>query len=149
MKDKIFFNCRQFTDSAAGKDASGNVTNITDKLLRSISDIKKTTMSMQNQWKLLSQLKDYLNKTSHDKNQHINFSKDWLDTLQKLTYLQFETIRKSSSEAIKTSDVSKNVDTKENDSKNLRITSISDQTESLVNNSTIIQPKIQQVIYKY
>ncbi|XP_012220402.1 calcium-independent phospholipase A2-gamma-like isoform X3 [Linepithema humile] len=105
-------------------------------------------MSMQNQWKLLSQLKDYLNKTSHDKNQHIHFSKDWLDTLQKLTYSQLETIRKlSSSESIKTPDVSKNSDTKDkskNDTENLKVTLISEQTESLVNNSTTMQPKIQQ-----
>ncbi|XP_012220401.1 calcium-independent phospholipase A2-gamma-like isoform X2 [Linepithema humile] len=145
---KCILLTRQFTDSTAGKDASGNVTNIADKLLRSINDIKNITMSMQNQWKLLSQLKDYLNKTSHDKNQHIHFSKDWLDTLQKLTYSQLETIRKlSSSESIKTPDVSKNSDTKDkskNDTENLKVTLISEQTESLVNNSTTMQPKIQQ-----
>jgi len=143
----MFINCRQFTDSAADKDTNGNVTNIMNKLLHSINDIKKITMSMQNQWKLLSRLKDYLNKTSYDKNQHINFSKDWLDTLQKLTYSQLETIRKlsSSSESIKTPDASKNSDKDKdkNDSENLTL--ISDQIESLINNSITVQPKIQQV----
>lgn len=112
-------------------------------------------MSMQNQWKLLSQIKDYLNKTSHDKNQHVNFSKEWLDTLQKLTYSQLETIRKLSSfDSVKTSDVSKNSDTKhenkhedKHDSENLKATLISDQTESLGNDSATVQPKIQQVTY--
>lgn len=145
---KCILLTRQFTGSAADKDVSGNVTNITDKLLRSINDLKKNAMSMQNQWKLLSQLKDYLNKTSHDKNQHINFSKDWLDTLQKLTYLQLETIRKlSSSESIKTSDASKESNAKQeekNDSANVKMTLVSDQTESLVDNSASVQPKVQQ-----
>lgn len=104
-------------------------------------------MSMPNQWKLLSQLKDYLNK-NYDKNQ-INISKDWLDILQKLTYSQLETIRKLSSDSIKTADISKISDTKHkesNDSENIKSTFMSDQTESLVNNSTNIQPKMQQVI---
>ncbi|XP_029171568.1 calcium-independent phospholipase A2-gamma-like isoform X3 [Nylanderia fulva] len=101
-------------------------------------------MSMQNQWKLLSQLKDYLNKTNYDKNQ-INLSKDWLDALQKLTYSQLDTIRKLSSDSIKTTNANKssNVKHKEsNDSENL--TNMSDQTESLIDNSTIMQQKIQQ-----
>lgn len=143
-KRKFFINYRQFTDSATGKDAGGNVTN---KLLCSINDIKKVKMSMPNQWKLLSQLKDYLNK-NYDKNQ-INFSKDWLDILQKLTYSQLETIRKLSSDSIKI-DTSKNSDTKHkenHDSENTKLTFVSDQTaESPVNNSINQQPKMQQVI---
>jgi len=149
VKTKLFINYRHLTDSATGKDASGNVTSITNKLLSSINDIKKVKMSMPNQWKLLSQLKDYLNK-NYDKNQ-INLSKDWLDILQKLTYSQLETIRKLSSDSIKTikTDASKTSDTKHkesNDSENIKLTFMSDQTESLVNNSTNIQPKMQQVI---
>lgn len=144
---KCILLTRHLTDSATGKDASGNVTSITNKLLSSINDIKKVKMSMPNQWKLLSQLKDYLNK-NYDKNQ-INLSKDWLDILQKLTYSQLETIRKLSSDSIKTikTDASKTSDTKHkesNDSKNIKLTFMSDQTESLVNNSTNIQPKMQQ-----
>lgn len=105
-------------------------------------------MSMQNQWKLLSQLKDYLNKTNCDKNQ-INVSKDWLDILQKLTYSQLETIRKLSSDSIKTTDTNKNSNTKHkesNDSENVKPTFMSNQTESLIDNSTSMQQKIQQVI---
>lgn len=155
MKTKLFINYRQLTDSATGKDASGNVTNITNKLLSSINDIKKVKMSMPNQWKFLSQLKDYLNK-NYDKNQ-INLSKDWLDILQKLTYSQLETIRKLSSDSIKTikTDASKTSDTKHktsdikdkesNDSEDIKLTFMS-ESESLVNNSTNIQPKTQQVI---
>lgn len=105
---------------------------------------------MQNQWKLLSQLKDYLNKTNCDKNQ-INVSKDWLDILQKLTYSQLETIRKLSSDSIKSTDTSKNSNTKHkesNDSENVKLTFMSNQTESLIDNSTM-QQKIQQVIIYY
>ncbi|XP_072759341.1 calcium-independent phospholipase A2-gamma isoform X1 [Anoplolepis gracilipes] len=143
----IILITRQLTDSATGKDASGNVTSITDKLLRSINDIKQVKMSMQNQWKLLSQLKDYLNKTNCDKNQ-INISKDWLDTLQKITYSQLETIRKLSSESIKTADTNKNSNAKHkesNNSENAKLTFMSGQTESLIDNSTTTtQQKIQQ-----
>lgn len=97
---------------------------------------------MQNQWKLLSQLKDYLNKTNYDKSQII-LSKDWLDALQKLTYSQLDTIRKLSSDSIKTTDPNKSVKHKEsNDSENLTI--VSDQTESFLDNSKIVQQKIQQ-----
>ncbi|XP_070155014.1 calcium-independent phospholipase A2-gamma isoform X2 [Polyergus mexicanus] len=143
---KCILLTRQLTDSATGKDAGGNVTSITNKLLRSINDIKKVKMSMQNQWKLLSQLKDYLNKTNCDKNQ-INVSKDWLNILQKLTYSQLETIRKLSSDSIKSTDTSKSSNTKHkesNDSENVKLTFMSDQTESLINNSTM-QQKIQQL----
>jgi len=144
----MFFHCRQLTDSAAGKDAGGNVTSIVDKFLRSINDLKKAKMSMQNQWKLLSQLKDYLNK-ANDKNQHIVVSKDWLDSLQKLTYSQLESIRKlSSSEAVKTTD-SKSPNTKHKDSndlENVKLTLVSEQTESLPNHDSTMQPKTQQVI---
>ncbi|XP_050449930.1 calcium-independent phospholipase A2-gamma-like isoform X2 [Cataglyphis hispanica] len=144
---KCILLTRQFTDSATGKDASGNVTSITNKLLRSINDIKTVKMSMQNQWKLLSQLKDYLNKTNCDKNQ-INVSKDWLDILQKLTYSQLETIRKLSSDSIKITDTNKNSSTKHkesNDSENVKLTFMSNQTESLIDNSTSTQQKIQQI----
>jgi len=143
------FNCRQLTDSAAGKDAGGNVTSIVDKFLRSINDLKKAKMSMQNQWKLLSQLKDYLNK-ANDKNQHIIVSKDWLDSLQKLTYSQLETIRKlSSSESVKTTDTSKSPNIKHKDSndlENVKLTLMSEQTETYPNHDPTMQPKIQQVI---
>jgi len=104
---------------------------------------------MQNQWKLLSQLKDYLNK-ANDKNQQIIVSKDWLDSLQKLTYSQLETIRKlSSSEAVKTTDTSKSPNTKHKDSndlENVNLTLVSEQTESLPNHDSTMQPKTQQVI---
>lgn len=105
-------------------------------------------MSMQNQWKLLSQLKDYLNKTNYDKNQ-ISLSKDWLDALQKLTYSQLETIRKLSSDSIKTTDTSKSLNIKHkesSDSENMKLTLMPNQAESFIDNSTIMQQKIQQVI---
>ncbi|XP_014488689.1 PREDICTED: calcium-independent phospholipase A2-gamma-like isoform X3 [Dinoponera quadriceps] len=101
-------------------------------------------MSMQNQWKLLSQLRDYLNRVNYDKNQQINFSKDWLDTLQKLTYSQLDTIRKLSSDSIKSIEPNKSSDTKRkdnNDPENARVSFLSDQAESFIDGSTAVQPK--------
>jgi len=130
-------------DNTTSKDASKNLA---DKLLRSISHTKETEMSMQNQWKLLSQLKDYLNKTSHDKNQQIGLYKDWLDRLQKLTYSQLEIIRKLSSESNKITVIEKDLNTKrDNDIKNTKVT-LTEQTKPFENDSTIAQSGIQQVI---
>lgn len=150
----MFLNCRQLTDSAAGKDAGGNVTSIADKFLRSMNDLRKAKMSMPNQWKLLSQLKDYLNKANYDKNQQIIVPKDWLDSLQKLTYSQLETIRKlssSGSDTSKTTDAKtsdKNSNTKHKDGNDLENakTLISEQAASLEPDSTAVQPRTQQVI---
>lgn len=104
---------------------------------------------MQNYWKLLSQLKDYLNKTNYDKNQQIIVSKDWLDSLQKLTYSQFETIRKlSSSGSVKTTDTSKSSNTKHKDSNDLENVKLTLMSEQVLADpeSTTVQPKTQQVI---
>lgn len=102
---------------------------------------------MQNYWKLLSQLKDYLNKTNYDKNQQIIVSKDWLDSLQKLTYSQFETIRKlSSSGSVKTTDASKSSSTKHKDSNDLENVKLTLMSEQVLAESTTVQPKTQQVI---
>lgn len=104
---------------------------------------------MQNQWKLISQLKDYLSKTNFDKNQQIIVTKDWLDSLQKLTYSQLETIRKlSSSRSDRITDTSKSSNAK-HDSNDLesdvKLTLIS--AESLAEpDSRTEQPKTQQVI---
>ncbi|KYN17033.1 Calcium-independent phospholipase A2-gamma [Trachymyrmex cornetzi] len=138
---------QQLTDSATGKDAGGNVTSIADRFLRSVSDLKKAKMSMQNQWKLLSQLKDYLNKANYDKNQQIIVSKDWLDSLQKLTYSQLETIRKLSSGSVSTA-TSKISNTKHKDSNDLdNVKLMPEQTESLADpDSTNVQRKTQQQI---
>ncbi|XP_018402575.1 PREDICTED: calcium-independent phospholipase A2-gamma-like isoform X3 [Cyphomyrmex costatus] len=139
---------RQLTDSATGKDAGGNVTSIADRFLRSINDLKKTKMSMQNQWKLLSQLKDYLNKANYDKNQQIIVSKDWLDSLQKLTYSQLETIRKLSSSGSIGTATSKTLNMKDKDSNDLEnIKLMSEQTETLAEPDSItVQQKTQQRI---
>lgn len=143
---RVFFDCRQFTDSATGKHAGGSVTSVTNKFLRSINNFKKAKMSMQNQWKLISQLKDYLSKTNLDKNQQIIVTKDWLDSLQKLTYSQLETIRKlSSSRSDKTTDTSKNSNAKHDLESDVKLTLMS--AESLADpDSKTEQPKTQQVI---
>ncbi|KZC12673.1 Calcium-independent phospholipase A2-gamma [Dufourea novaeangliae] len=51
-------------------------------------------MSMQNYSKLLAQLKDYLNKLGYDKNLQTNLSKDWMDTLQRITYTRINKLKK-------------------------------------------------------
>ncbi|XP_071654074.1 calcium-independent phospholipase A2-gamma isoform X1 [Temnothorax longispinosus] len=141
---------RQLTDSAAGKDAGGNVTSATDRFLRSINDLKTITMSMQNQWKLISQLKDYLNKANYEKNQQLVITKDWLDSLQKLTYSQLETIRKlgSSSGSVNTTDTDKTSSAKHkdgNDPENVKLTLVSEQAESVADpDPRAAQPKTQQ-----
>lgn len=53
-------------------------------------------MSMQNQSKLLTQLKDYFNKSVSDKNLQTILSKDWIDFLQKVTYSQINTLKRFS-----------------------------------------------------
>ncbi|XP_032690299.1 calcium-independent phospholipase A2-gamma-like isoform X2 [Odontomachus brunneus] len=149
---KCILSTRKFMDSATGKEASENITCVTDKLLRTINNIKKVKMSMQNQWKLLSQLRDYLNKANYDKNQQINFSKDWLDTLQKLTYSQLDTIRKlSSSDSIKSTETNQSFSDagqKNNNPENTRVTFVSNRPESYVDSSTAVQPKVQEQIHE-
>ncbi|XP_020289741.1 calcium-independent phospholipase A2-gamma-like isoform X3 [Pseudomyrmex gracilis] len=100
-------------------------------------------MSMQNQWKLLSQLRDYLNK-SHDKNQPLNLSKEWLDSLQKLTYSQFDAIRKlSSSESINSSDPSKNLNAQQKDKNKADVRLMT--RETVLDNSALQQKPQQQI----
>ncbi|XP_023288722.1 calcium-independent phospholipase A2-gamma isoform X2 [Orussus abietinus] len=53
-------------------------------------------MSMQNQWKFLTQLRDYLNKFGYDKNLQFVASKEWVEFLQKVAYTQVDGIRKFS-----------------------------------------------------
>ncbi|XP_077259285.1 calcium-independent phospholipase A2-gamma isoform X3 [Temnothorax americanus] len=104
-------------------------------------------MSMQNQWKLISQLKDYLNKANYEKNQQL-VTKDWLDSLQKLTYSQLETIRKlgSSSGSVSTTDKTSSAKQKDsNDPENVKLTLVSEQAESVADPDPIAaQPKTPQ-----
>lgn len=99
---------------------------------------------MQNQWKLLSQLRDYLNK-SHDKNQPFNLSKEWLDSLQKLTYSQFDAIRKLSSSEPGNSDASKNLNAQQKDKDTSKADARLMTRETVLDNS-VLQQKSQQVI---
>ena len=59
----------------------------------SMNIIQKTKMTLQNQWKLLTQLKGYLNKSENDKNVQLILSREWMDLIQKVTYAQFNSIR--------------------------------------------------------
>ncbi|XP_031832305.1 calcium-independent phospholipase A2-gamma [Nomia melanderi] len=51
-------------------------------------------MTIQNYSKLLALLKDYANKAGYDKNLQINFFKDWLDILQRMTYTPINALKK-------------------------------------------------------
>ncbi|XP_043497503.1 calcium-independent phospholipase A2-gamma-like isoform X3 [Polistes fuscatus] len=53
-------------------------------------------MSMQNQSKLLTLLKDYLNKFGYEKSLQVILSKYWVELIQKIEYTQGNTIRKLS-----------------------------------------------------
>lgn len=86
---------RQLTDSATGKGYNGELNK--NKLVDRARTLWKAKMSMQNQSKLLTQLKDYLHKSGYEKNLQIILSKDWLDFLQKVTYSQINTLKKLSS----------------------------------------------------
>lgn len=48
---------------------------------------------MQNQWKILNLLKEYISKTSSSKNIQIVLNKEWLEALQKMTYTQVKSLR--------------------------------------------------------
>lgn len=88
-----------------GQCYSGTVVRCTCSNLLTRSPIceMKAKMSMQNHWKLLTQLKHYLHKSGYDKNLQLVLSKDWLDLLQRVTYSQIDSLKKLSS-----IDVSKN-----------------------------------------
>ncbi|KAG7189897.1 hypothetical protein KM043_006067 [Ampulex compressa] len=97
---------RQLTDSAAGKDNGGNVTNLTNKLLFAVNVSRRIKMSMQNQSKFLSQLKDYFNKSAYDKNLQNVLSKEWLEFVQRVTYMQINTVKKLSSSNVDKTNIS-------------------------------------------
>lgn len=63
------------------------------KLSGTLSIVQKTKMSLQNQWKLLTQLKGYLNKSEYDKNFQFVMSKEWMEIIQRITYAQIENVR--------------------------------------------------------
>ncbi|XP_043497493.1 calcium-independent phospholipase A2-gamma-like isoform X2 [Polistes fuscatus] len=87
---------RQLTDSAVHRGAQRSVKNLRKKFLLSIRNIRKENMSMQNQSKLLTLLKDYLNKFGYEKSLQVILSKYWVELIQKIEYTQGNTIRKLS-----------------------------------------------------
>ncbi|XP_014598849.1 PREDICTED: calcium-independent phospholipase A2-gamma-like isoform X3 [Polistes canadensis] len=87
---------RQLTDSAVHRGAQRSVKNLKKKFLLSIRNIRKEDMSMQNQSKLLTLLKDYLNKFGYEKSLQVILSKYWVELIQKIEYTQGNTIRKLS-----------------------------------------------------
>lgn len=64
---------------------------MTDRASRAMNLLGKT--KMQNQWKILSLLREYLNKTNSNKNIQIVLSKEWIEALQKMTYTQVKSLR--------------------------------------------------------
>ncbi|XP_029043715.2 calcium-independent phospholipase A2-gamma-like isoform X3 [Osmia bicornis bicornis] len=68
-----------------------------NRLLNSINIIVgNSKMSMQSHSKILTQLKDYLNKSGYNKNLQIILFKNWLDFLQKVTYSQINALKRFS-----------------------------------------------------
>ncbi|XP_047366946.1 calcium-independent phospholipase A2-gamma-like isoform X2 [Vespa velutina] len=91
---RTFLDRRQLTDSATGKGSQKQITDLWKKLFLSVRNIRKENMSMQNHSKLFAQIKDYLNKFGYEKNLHIILSKYWIELVQKIAYIQGDTIRK-------------------------------------------------------
>ncbi|XP_017891193.1 calcium-independent phospholipase A2-gamma-like isoform X2 [Ceratina calcarata] len=134
---------RQLTDSATGKSYNGDFNK--NKLLSRVQTLWRAKMSMQNQSKLLTQLKDYLNKSGYDKNLQIILSKDWLDFLQKVTYSQINTLKKLSSiELTKSSSDQKMIDTENRECDNSKVVGVDQKgSEEIVN--TVLSKKQDQV----
>ena len=63
---------------------------------------------MPNQWKFLTQIKDFFNKSGYEKNVNFVINKDWIDIFQRITYSQIESIRRLSS-----NDISKRISNNE------------------------------------
>lgn len=87
---------RRFTQSAADKDGQRSITNLREKVLLSVKNFRKTNMSMQNQSKFLTQLKDYLNRSGYDKNIQVIFSKYWVEIMQKMPQAQVDGFKRLS-----------------------------------------------------
>lgn len=83
---------RQLTHSTVNKNNGKNTYR--NKFFKHLNIWWKIKMTMQNYSKLLALLKDYANKAGYDKNLQINFSKDWLDVLQRMTYTQINALKK-------------------------------------------------------
>ncbi|XP_046828933.1 calcium-independent phospholipase A2-gamma-like isoform X2 [Vespa crabro] len=91
---RTFLDRRQLTDSATGKGSQKQITDLWKKLFLSVRNVKKENMSMQNHSKLFAQIKDYLNKFGYEKNLQMILSKYWIELVQKIAYIQGDTIRK-------------------------------------------------------
>ncbi|XP_033329381.2 calcium-independent phospholipase A2-gamma isoform X2 [Megalopta genalis] len=83
---------RQLARNTEDRNNGGSIYKY--KFFDRVNTFWKTKMSMQNYSKFLAQLKDYINKAGYDKSLQIYFSKDWLETLQKATYAQINTLKK-------------------------------------------------------
>ncbi|XP_058797379.1 calcium-independent phospholipase A2-gamma-like isoform X1 [Phymastichus coffea] len=108
---------RSLTESAAGRNAAENSNALASQLsdTGSINILNKTKMSIHNRLKLLSQLKEFFNKNSYDKNLQLILSKEWMDLFQKLTYAQIASVRKYpvDESRIQEQNVKKNMDEKD------------------------------------
>lgn len=112
---------RSLTESAAGRNAGDGslVTKLTT--VESLKlQVDKAKMSMHSRLKLLGQLKDFLNKTSYEKNLQVMLNKEWIDLIQKLTFAQIETVRKYSPDIRDKKEKNEKTETEEKDSENLK-----------------------------
>lgn len=100
-------------------------------------------MSMPQYWKVLTQLKDYLNKSGYEKNLQLVINKDWVNFFQRITYAQVETIRKfTDDERRKPSDAEASVEPKH--SKGVRQSVATTLAEVSSNNSSPEKPRGQE-----
>ncbi|XP_015171911.1 PREDICTED: calcium-independent phospholipase A2-gamma-like isoform X2 [Polistes dominula] len=134
---------RQLTDSAIHREVQRSVKNLRKKFLLSVRNIRKENMSMQNQSKLLTLLKDYFNKFGYEKSLQVILSKYWVEFIQKIEYVQGNTIRKLSLVNVqKQSDkILKGDESKIERSKDLTLMT---EQEEQINGKTIDSEKLMQ-----
>lgn len=93
---RLVLSFRPLTDSAVDKNCSGKVNDNTFSNRANI--LWKSKMSMQSHSKILSQIRDYLNKYGYSKNLQTILFRNWFDFLEKkkVTYSQINAMKKLS-----------------------------------------------------
>ncbi|XP_057329635.1 calcium-independent phospholipase A2-gamma-like isoform X4 [Microplitis mediator] len=73
---------RKLTDGVTNR----NDSNVTEKLSHSLNILTQSKIRMQNQWKSLTNSKNFLSILEYNKNVQLIFNKYWMDVTKKLVY---------------------------------------------------------------
>ncbi|XP_057329634.1 calcium-independent phospholipase A2-gamma-like isoform X3 [Microplitis mediator] len=79
---KRLINIRKLTDGVTNR----NDSNVTEKLSHSLNILTQSKIRMQNQWKSLTNSKNFLSILEYNKNVQLIFNKYWMDVTKKLVY---------------------------------------------------------------